>query len=846
MIKQRPWNPQSRQLDKYLDKYDTDELECLRKLFKELESRSSGSGVDKQTFLHFFRLPGLWGERLYYRFVFKGRETVDYEEFLIGIAQCCRSTNREHVQVIFELCDLDGDGNLRKEELTSMLLNIPNLDTYLSANYRNAVQGRVIQNTTTEAFDVTHPQMAPYRNSMELYDNFEFHQLFPSSSSSGSPGAIRSVQTAVSGLNDPARFSSYAVHTTVTDEEEDNVPVPPSPLPQLEGLDGGPERPKQLSVSALVEMIISEYGHTHTNLLTFVEFRAWLEKNGFLSEIFSSCLHQEVWGLQGMALYRRDQHQPAVDFASLSGLFQEEPLSAYPNRSVENRRLEYTIPTTKSTRSYASGEYTRQPNACSNLLTKDASAETTEARRAALFCPYCQVRFLSLPGCLHVDMRMEPDEGSVALVCGACGERHTKCWDCGWPFSNAPMWLSCRDVSMEGIMYKKGRHSHLWRTRYYVLVKNVVYYYKRRHDSAPEGYIFLEGCYIEPIESTKNRRFGMAVVYAGEVQMRRELWCDNLSVRDAWIRRMRRSTNQQSVEATYVIKDRIGRGKFSVVYRAIHRHTKEEYAMKVIQKSRISAQERELIRSEISILSVLRHQHTVQIHEILDTPQALFIVMELVRGGELYDRLHQKHRLPEKEVNSIVVQLLSTLAYLHSCGIVHRDLKPENILLSDPGDEYDVKIADFGLSCVCGPDSRMRQPCGTIAYVAPEVLTLNGYGPSVDLWAVGVITFLLLRGRLPFPVGVQGMRPEQQYNVDFKEPFWDTISDSAKELMMKLLNPDPEKRITMEAAINHVWVKNPTAVIGTSKPRIQNSLDEIQGDRADTAIQIHTSTFALS
>ena len=192
------------------------------------------------------------------------------------------------------------------------------------------------------------------------------------------------------------------------------------------------------------------------------------------------------------------------------------------------------------------------------------------------------------------------------------------------------------------------------------------------------------------------------------------------------------------------------------------------------------------------------------------------------------------------------MQLLSTLAYLHSCGIVHRDLKPENILLSDPGDEYDVKIADFGLSCVCGPDSRMRQPCGTIAYVAPEVLTLNGYGPSVDLWAVGVITFLLLRGRLPFPVGVQGMRPEQQYNVDFKEPFWDTISDSAKELMMKLLNPDPEKRITMEAAINHVWVKNPTAVIGTSKPRIQNSLDEIQGDRADTAIQIHTSTFALS
>lgn len=109
--------------------------------------------------------------------------------------------------------------------------------------------------------------------------------------------------------------------------------------------------------------------------------------------------------------------------------------------------------------------------------------------------------------------------------------------------------------------------------------------------------------------------------------------------------------------------------------------------------------------------------------------------------------------------------------------------------------------------------------------------------------------YLLLRGRLPFPVGSVAQAStadEQQYSVDFTESFWDAISDSAKELLKKLLVADPRRRITVEAALNHVWVKNPTAVIGTSKPRAQNSLDEIQGDRAETAMNIHTSTFALN
>jgi len=241
--------------------------------------------------------------------------------------------------------------------------------------------------------------------------------------------------------------------------------------------------------------------------------------------------------------------------------------------------------------------------------------------------------------------------------------------------------------------------------------------------------------------------------------------------------------------------------------------------MKVINKSKMQPHEKELLRSEMSILRLMRHSHVIYLKSLIDSKDVLYIVMEYVKGGELYDVLTSEGKLPELTVHRLIAQLLRTIAYLHKCGIVHRDLKPENILLtSRTVDEAAIKIADFGLSCLCGPNEKLIQPCGTLVYVAPDVFTLQGYNHGVDIWSAGVILHLLLTGRVPFPV-VRSAGPailtqrEKFYTLKFDQPHWKDISRSAQDLISKMCEVDPQKRFTAEQCLDHIWIKNPTAVL---------------------------------
>lgn len=229
--------------------------------------------------------------------------------------------------------------------------------------------------------------------------------------------------------------------------------------------------------------------------------------------------------------------------------------------------------------------------------------------------------------------------------------------------------------------------------------------------------------------------------------------------------------------------------------------------------------------------------HSMQ--SLISSREVLHIVMELVPGGELFEAISRGGRLSEKTTQRLTTQILKTLAYLHKAGIVHRDLKPENVLLTDRNvDRADIKIADFGLSCLCGPSEKLVQPCGTLAYVAPEVLTLQGYNHRVDMWSLGVMVYLLLSGKLPFPImrnsGVavlterevkpcrpplgllssSGPSPSQErvcmqkfYVPKFDAPAWKTVSRSAQDFIQKLLIIDPAQRMTGEEALAHIWIK---------------------------------------
>jgi len=261
--------------------------------------------------------------------------------------------------------------------------------------------------------------------------------------------------------------------------------------------------------------------------------------------------------------------------------------------------------------------------------------------------------------------------------------------------------------------------------------------------------------------------------------------------------------------SNYDLKEEIGKGAFSVVHLAVSKKTGEKCAVKVIDKKEASAEQDERrLQTEITILKRVKHENIVGLKDIYENSDKLYLVMELVTGGELFDKIVEKGSYSEKEASDIVRKVLSAVEYLHASGIAHRDLKPENLLLKSEGDT-EVMLSDFGLSKINGEDTMMQTACGTPYYVAPEVLSATGYGQEVDLWSVGVITYLLLCGFPPFygeslpEVFEQIMKAE----YDFPEPYWNDISKEAKDLIGKLLIVDPKKRYSATQALKHPWIE---------------------------------------
>ncbi|XP_022804611.1 calcium/calmodulin-dependent protein kinase type 1-like isoform X1 [Stylophora pistillata] len=269
----------------------------------------------------------------------------------------------------------------------------------------------------------------------------------------------------------------------------------------------------------------------------------------------------------------------------------------------------------------------------------------------------------------------------------------------------------------------------------------------------------------------------------------------------------------EKITKKYTFHDVLGTGAFSEVVRAEEKATGNLYAVKCITKRKLSGKE-EAVENEIAILKKVNHPNIIRLWEIFDNKTHLYLVMDLVQGGELFDRIVEKGSYTEQDASDLIKQILEAVDYLHSQGIVHRDLKPENLLYFSPEDNSKIMISDFGLSKTEEDDSMMATACGTPGYVAPEVLKQKPYGKAVDCWAVGVICYILLCGYPPFydesDANLFGQIMRGDY--EFDSPYWDDISDSAKNFITYLLQIDPKKRYTCRQALNHPWISGGMAL----------------------------------
>ncbi|KAL1769905.1 calcium/calmodulin-dependent protein kinase type 1G [Sigmodon hispidus] len=266
-----------------------------------------------------------------------------------------------------------------------------------------------------------------------------------------------------------------------------------------------------------------------------------------------------------------------------------------------------------------------------------------------------------------------------------------------------------------------------------------------------------------------------------------------------------------NIRKTFIFMEVLGSGAFSEVFLVKQRVTGKLFALKCIKKS--PAFRDSSLENEIAVLKRIKHENIVTLEDIYESTTHYYLVMQLVSGGELFDRILERGVYTEKDASLVIQQVLSAVKYLHENGIVHRDLKPENLLYLTPEENSKIMITDFGLSKM-EQNGVMSTACGTPGYVAPEVLAQKPYSKAVDCWSIGVITYILLCGYPPFYEETESKLFEKikEGYYEFESPFWDDISESAKDFICHLLEKDPNERYTCEKALRHPWIDGNTAL----------------------------------
>ena len=299
-----------------------------------------------------------------------------------------------------------------------------------------------------------------------------------------------------------------------------------------------------------------------------------------------------------------------------------------------------------------------------------------------------------------------------------------------------------------------------------------------------------------------------------------------------------------NISKEYILGKTLGKGAFAQVRLAVHKATKQNRAVKIINKKKVDMQE---LLTEISIVSKLSHPSIMQVYEVFEDITNVYIVSEYCKGGELFEIISKKGSFSEKEACIIMEQLLSGICYSHKNGIVHRDLKPENILLEDKSRNLEIKIVDWGYATQMKQKERLHEMDGTSYYIAPEVLE-GDYDEKCDIWSCGVILYVLLCGYAPF----YGDTDEDIYKqvlkgeYDFPKEEWDNVSEEAKNLVKKMIEKDTKKRISALEALQDEWFKINKQKKSGNKLLAKNVLNNMKKFKKNKKFEQATISFIIN
>ncbi|KAA8494374.1 putative myosin light chain kinase [Porphyridium purpureum] len=290
------------------------------------------------------------------------------------------------------------------------------------------------------------------------------------------------------------------------------------------------------------------------------------------------------------------------------------------------------------------------------------------------------------------------------------------------------------------------------------------------------------------------------------------LFAENDREFNRWVQALK-TASSRSIDDFYRVGELLGEGAFAEVREAFDRDTGEKFAIKTINKAGLDDAQKDGLLREMNIMKSACHPNIVNTYDVFDQKNYLHIVLEFMAGGELFDLISASGAFPEKQAAHAAQGILRGVAYLHAHGIVHGDIKPENVLCKARAWPLQVKLADFGLASFVGedgvllPNPNVQRPTGTVGYIAPEIVRRQPYGPPADMWACGVILYIMLSGKAPFYGADDDQVSEmvERHELHFPDDPWRRISDSAQSLVRGLLQASPAKRLSAVGALQHAW-----------------------------------------
>ena len=347
-------------------------------------------------------------------------------------------------------------------------------------------------------------------------------------------------------------------------------------------------------------------------------------------------------------------------------------------------------------------------------------------------------------------------------------------------------------IYYEGKLFKyvHNKFKELW----FKLEYKDLYYYKNKNEKIHRGMHNLSGLFLktEGLKEIGGRKmYCFSIAFPSK---NRDYYCDNEEDYNNWVAVVKKATGYTNLLDIYDIKQKLGKGKFGLVKLGVNKKTNQKVAVKIMNKKNMDSSDLELVRTEIEILKVCQHPYIIKLYDVFENIDYIYIIMEYCSGKDLFSFIKNRNfMLKEEKVVVIIYKLCKALYYIHSYGIAHRDIKPENILLTEENEDADIRLLDFGLSKIVGPGQKCTEPYGTLTYCAPEIILDKPYLKTVDSWSLGVMTYLMLSGSLPFTGrNEHEIAKSVVYSkLDFgKKPIWKEISKEAKDFITKLLEKD--------------------------------------------------------